>query len=67
MGLRDWICRRRSVHTDRTRDVIAEAEATRRDLVKLTARLDLYTTDLRDLVHTEMQRDISTRGLTSRG
>lgn len=66
MGWRDWICRRRAVRTDHTRDVIAEAEKTRRDLVKLTARLDAYATDLKTRVQIELQREIA-KGIRADG
>lgn len=58
VDLRGWLCTRRNVRSDHTRDVIAEAQATRSDLVRLTGRLDQYVTDLQARIRLELRRQI---------
>ena len=48
--------RQRKQHVDETRQVIDEAEANRRRLIELAARLCVYVEDLRDLTNRVRQQ-----------
>lgn len=57
MSLRLWLCPR-TIRDDHTREVLAEAERTRIDLVTMTGRLDDFVGQLQERVSYELQRRI---------
>lgn len=60
MGFREWLCRNqrpdREESTERTREVIAEAEQTREQLESLTGQLGDYVRDLQAHIRLETRR-----------